>query len=361
LSTARKKGLTYRDAGVDIEAGDQMVDRIQKLCQSTYGPQVIGGVGGFAALFQLDGQMGLLARKMRNPVLVSSTDGVGTKLKVAFLTGVHDTVGIDLVAMSVNDMITTGATPLFFLDYFATGRLDPGVGEQVVKGIAAGCKQSRSALIGGETAELPGFYADGEYDLAGFAVGVVEKHKIIDGSHVEPGDVVLGMASTGLHSNGYSLARKVLIELSGWKLDEDVPEFGKTLGEELLTPTRIYVEPLLKLFTEYRVKKVVRALAHITGSGLPGNLPRVLPAGTAARVKKGSWPVPPVFTAIQRIGGVAEEEMYSTFNMGIGMCLICPEYFSRAIARRLRRLGVPTWPIGEVVERPSGAPDFEFA
>ena len=360
MSSSRKKGLTYRDAGVDIEAGDRMVDRIQKLCQSTYGPQVLAGVGGFAACYQLDGQLGLLAKRMRSPVLVSSTDGVGTKLKVAFLTGVHDTVGIDLVAMSDNDLITTGATPLFFLDYFATGRLDPGVGEQVVKGIVAGCKQARCALIGGETAELPGFYADGEYDLAGFVVGAVEKSKIIDGSHVEPGDVILGMASTGLHANGYSLARKVLLELSGWKLDEEVPEFGRTLARELLVPTRIYVEPLLKLFKEYRVKKVVKALAHITGSGLPGNVPRVLPARARARLHQGSWPVPPVFEAVRRIGAVAEEEMYRTFNMGIGMVLVCPEYYSRAIARRLRRLGVPTWPIGEVVER-QGGPDFEFA
>ena len=360
MAASRKKGLTYRDAGVDTAAGDRMVERIGKLCQSTYGPQVLGGVGGFAALFQLDGQRGLLSRKMRNPVLVSCTDGVGTKLKVAFLTGKHDTVGIDLVAMSVNDMITAGATPLFFLDYFATGRLEVGVGEQVVKGIAAGCRQSRCALIGGETAELPGFYADGEYDLAGFAVGVVDKRNIIDGSHVEPGDVILGLASTGLHSNGYSLARRVLIEMSDWKLDQEVPEFGKTLGAELLTPTRIYVEPLLKLFTEYKVKKVVKALAHITGSGLPGNVPRVLPAGTAARIHKGSWPVPAVFEVIRRIGGIAEEEMFATFNMGVGMTLICPEYYSQAIARRLRRLGVPTWRIGEIVERKDNR-DFEFA
>ena len=336
-----------------------MVERIGKLCQSTYGPQVLGGVGGFAGLFQLDGQLGLLSRRMRNPVLVSCTDGVGTKLKVAFMSGVHDTIGIDLVAMSVNDLITTGATPLFFLDYFATGRLDPGVGEQVVKGIVAGCKQARCALIGGETAELPGFYADGEYDLAGFAVGVVDKRKIIDGSHVEPGDVILGLASTGLHSNGYSLARKVLIEMSGWKLDEEVPEFGKTLAKEMLSPTRIYVEPLLKLFTEYRVKKVVKALAHITGSGLEGNVPRVLPAGSAARIHKGSWPIPPVFEAIRRVGGVAEDEMYRTFNMGVGMVLICPEYYSQAIARRLRRLGVPTWRIGEITEIQEGGA-FQF-
>jgi phosphoribosylformylglycinamidine cyclo-ligase len=350
LARAEGKGLTYRDAGVDIEAGDFLVQRIKGMCRSTYGPAVLTGIGGFAGAFQIDGQLGLLGKRLRSPVLVACTDGVGTKLKVAMAAGRHDTVGVDLVAMSVNDLVVTGATPLFFLDYFVTGKLDPAVGEQVVSGIVAGCKKARCALIGGETAEHPGCMPEGEYDLAGFAVGLVEKHKIIDGSRVEPGDVILGLASSGLHSNGYSLARKVLLEMSGWKLDTTVPEFGRTLAEEMLEPTRIYVDPLFKVFAEYKVKKVVKALAHITGGGLPGNVTRVLPAGCAARVVKGSWPVPPVFEAIGRIGGIEESEMYRTFNMGVGMVLVCPPYYSQAIARRLRRLRVPTWPIGEIVE-----------
>lgn len=351
MSGGFKKGLTYRDAGVDSVAGDELVERIKKLCRGTYGPAVLGGIGGFAGAFQLDGQMGLLGRRLRNPVLVACTDGVGTKLQVAMKMGKHDTIGIDLVAMSVNDMIVTGATPLFFLDYYACEKLDTDVGETIVKGIVAGCRKSRCALLGGETAEHPGCMPKGDYDLAGFAVGIVDKDSMIDGSKVEAGDVILGMASTGLHSNGYSLARKVLLERSGWDITTHVPEFGRTVGEEMLEPTRIYVEPLLKLFSEYKVKKVVKALAHITGGGLPGNVPRVIPEHLAARLHRGSWPVHPVFDAIRRIGCVEDVEMYDTFNMGLGMILICPEYFSQAIARRLRRLKIPTWMVGEVVDR----------
>ena len=264
MASSGKKRLTYRDAGVDIDAGEHMVKRIKKLCRSTYGPAVLTSVGGFAGAFQIDGQLGLLGKRLRNPVLVACTDGVGTKLQVVLAAGRHDTIGIDLVAMSVNDLIVTGASPLFFLDYFVTDKLDVDVGEQVVKGIAAGCKKADCALLGGETAEHPGCMPPGDYDLAGFAVGLVEKHKMIDGAKVEAGDVILGLASTGLHSNGYSLARKVLLEMSGWKLKDKIPEFGRTLAEEMLAPTRIYVQPLKKVFSEYRVKKVVKALAHIT-------------------------------------------------------------------------------------------------
>jgi phosphoribosylformylglycinamidine cyclo-ligase len=351
VTADKKKGLTYRDAGVDIGAGERLVKNIRKLCRSTYGPAVLTGIGGFAGAYQIDGQLGLLGKRLRSPVLVACTDGVGTKLQVALAVGRHDTIGIDLVAMSVNDLVVTGAAPLFFLDYFVTEKLDPGVGEQVVKGIVAGCKKARCALLGGETAEHPGCLPEGEYDLAGFAVGLVEKHKIIDGAKVEAGDVILGLASTGLHSNGYSLARKVLLEMSGWSVSSKVAEFGRTLGEEMLEPTRIYVEPLHKVFAEYRVKKVVKALAHVTGGGLPGNVPRVLPKGLAARLHKGSWPVPPVFEVVRRIGEIEEAEMYRTFNMGVGMVLVCPEYYSAAIARRLRRLRIPTWRIGEIVDR----------
>jgi phosphoribosylformylglycinamidine cyclo-ligase len=358
VSAKKKKGITYRDAGVDIDAGEQMVKRIKKLCRSTYGPAVLTGIGGFAGAFQIDGQLGLLGKRLRNPTLVACTDGVGTKLQVAMAVGKHDTIGIDLVAMSVNDLVVTGATPLFFLDYFVTEKLDPEVGEQVVKGIAAGCRKARCALLGGETAEHPGCMPPGEYDLAGFAVGLVEKHKIIDGSKVEAGDVILGLASSGMHSNGYSLARKVLLEISGWNVGSEVAEFGRTVGEELLEPTRIYVEPLHKVFAEYRVKKVVKALAHISGGGLQDNVPRVLPSGLAARLHKGSWPVPPVFEVLRRIGEIEEAEMFRTFNMGVGMVLVCPEYYSQAIARRLRRLKIPTWRIGEVVERQKQAVEF---
>ncbi|MHC4917618.1 MAG: phosphoribosylformylglycinamidine cyclo-ligase [Planctomycetota bacterium] len=358
MTAKKSKGLTYKDSGVDIAAGDRMVKRIKRLCRSTYGPAVLTGIGGFAGAFQIDGQLGLLGKRLRSPVLVACTDGVGTKLRVALAVGKHDTVGIDLVAMSVNDLVVTGATPLFFLDYFVTGKLDPQVGEQVVKGIVNGCKKARVALLGGETAEHPGCMPDDEYDLAGFAVGLVEKHKIIDGSRVEAGDVILGLASTGIHSNGFSLARKVLLEMSGWDVNSRVAEFGRTVGEELLEPTRIYVDALFKVFGEYRVKKVVKALAHVTGGGLVDNVPRVLPSGLAARIHRDAWTVPPVFEVIARIGEIEEPEMLHTFNMGVGMVLVCPEYYSQAIARRLRRLRIPTWRIGEVVERQKDAVEF---
>src|SRR6184192_4753188 len=291
------KGLTYRDSGVDIERGDALVERIKPLARRTARPEVLAGIGGFGGLFEVP-------QGYREPVLVVGTDGVGTKLKLAFLAGKHDTVGIDLVAMSVNDVVVCGAEPVVFLDYFATSRLDAAQAERVVAGIAEGCVRAGCALIGGETAELPGFYADGEYDLAGFCVGVVEKSRILDGSRVRAGDAVLGLASSGLHSNGYSLARKVF---------GDRPT-GELL-DLLLEPTRIYVKDCLAL----RAATDVHAFAHVTGGGLPGNLPRVLPAEHRALLRRGSWPVPEIFRRIQREGDIAEGEMLRTFNLGVGM------------------------------------------
>ena len=304
---------TYRDAGVDIDEGDRLVDLIKPLARPTMRPEVLAGIGGFGGLFALD------VKKYREPVLVSGTDGVGTKLKLAFLTGRHDTVGIDLVAMSVHDVAVTGAEPLFFLDYFATGKLRAEEAAQVVKGIAEGCRQAGCALIGGETAELPGFYADGEYDLAGFAVGVVERDRILDGRAVRPGDALLGVASTGLHSNGYSLARKVLLERHALS-DRPADLGGATVGEALLEPTRIYAKDILALLGQVQVN----AVAHITGGGLPGNAPRNLPDGTRAVIRAGSWPVPPIFGLIEREGAVPRDEMYRTFNMGLGLVIALP-------------------------------------
>src|SRR5438105_12353552 len=301
-------GLTYRDSGVDIDEGDALVERIKPHARRTMRPEVLAGIGGFGGLFEVP-------RRYDEPVLVVGTDGVGTKLKLAFLAGKHDTVGIDLVAMSVNDVVVCGAEPLVFLDYFATSRLKAAEAEQVIKGIAEGCARAGCSLIGGETAELPGFYQGGEYDLAGFCVGVVEKSRILDGAQVRAGDVVLGLASSGLHSNGFSLARKVLER-------ELTPE----LARDLLEPTRIYVKDCLAL----REAVQVHAFAHITGGGLPGNLPRVLPAEHRAVLKRGSWPVPEVFRKLQKAGNVTDGEMLRTFNLGVGMCAVV----SRADAAR---------------------------
>ncbi|MBE7465169.1 MAG: phosphoribosylformylglycinamidine cyclo-ligase [Planctomycetes bacterium] len=344
-----EKGLTYKEAGVDIRMGDQVAGAIGKLAQSTYGPEVIGGVGGFAGLFELGGEVKLFRGQYKDPVLVACTDGVGTKLKLAFLMNKHDTVGIDLVAMSVNDLIVQGAEPLFFLDYIGMGKKDPAVCEALVKGVVEGCHQARCALLGGETASLPDMYAPGEYDLAGFCVGVVERTKLIEGTKVTPGDVVIGVHSSGLHSNGYSLARKALLERAGMKLSDTPAELGgKTLGEVLLTPTLIYVDPVRQVLSRYTVKEIVKALANITGSGLPGNLPRTLPAGVVARVKKGSWPVPPIYGLIQRAGDVAESEMFDTFNMGVGLTLVCPEFNAKAIVGTLEQSGFPASLIGTI-------------
>jgi phosphoribosylformylglycinamidine cyclo-ligase len=310
--TEKKKGLTYADAGVDIDAGNKAVHLIKDTVRSTFRPEVLTGIGGFGGLFALNKD------KYREPVLVSGTDGVGTKLRVAMLTGKHDTVGIDAVAMCVNDILVQGAEPLFFLDYLAVGRLVPERVAAIVSGVAEGCRQAGCALIGGETAEMPGFYGPEEYDIAGFAVGIVERDKIIDGGSIIPGDVLIGLPSSGLHSNGYSLARKVLLELAGFGADTYIEELGQTVGEAMLQPTRIYVRAVLPLLERFEIK----GLAHITGGGLTENVPRILPAGTRAEIRLGSWPVPAVFDLIKARGAVADSEMLRTFNMGIGMVII---------------------------------------
>ena len=340
-----KKGLTYAQAGVSIEAGDELVRRIGPIARATKVPGVLAGVGGFSALFDLK------SRGFRQPVLVSSTDGVGTKLKIAFQTGIHDTIGIDLVAMGVNDILTQGAVPLFFLDYFVCGKLDVQITEAVVRGIAAGCRQAGCALIGGETAEHPGDFPKGEYDLAGFVVGVLEKKKIIDPTTIVPGDVLIGIPSSGLHSNGYSLARKVLLEHGGLKLSRRVPELGRKLGEELLEPTRIYAQLTKKLFGEFGIK----GAAHITGGGITGNLPRVLPTGRHAAIERKSWPVPPIFDLIQKIGAVAQAEMDATFNMGLGMILVVAKKDADRVGAVLKRMGERSFVIGEIRQGAKGA------
>ena len=331
--------ITYKDSGVDIEEGDRLVERIAPAARRTLRPEVMAGIGGFASLVALP-------QGYREPVLVSGTDGVGTKLKVAFLAGRHDTIGQDLVAMCINDVACTGAEPLFFLDYFGTGKLSADQAAQVVEGIAHGCELAGAALVGGETAELPGFYAPGEYDLAGFCVGVVERSEIVDGARVGPGDVVIGLPSTGLHSNGYSLARKVLLEVEGRSLDERPAALGgRTLGEVLLTPTRIYVRDLLDL---RRAGIDVRAMSHVTGGGLPGNLPRTLPAGTRAVLDARTWEIPPIFEMIRAGGEVPWEDMLRTFNLGIGFTLVVPAADEAKAIERLRGRGVDARRIGAI-------------
>ena len=329
--------LTYRDAGVDIDEGDRLVELIKPHARPTMRPEVMGGIGGFGGLFALD------MAKWREPVLVSGTDGVGTKLKVAFAAGRHDTIGIDLVAMCVNDIAVVGAEPLFFLDYYATGKLSADEASLVVKGIAEGCRQAGCALIGGETAELPGFYAKGEYDLAGFAVGCVERSRIVDGRSVAPGDVVIGVASSGLHSNGYSLARKALLDKH--PLDWSPPELsGRTLADALLEPTRIYAKDVLALLESVPAK----AFAHITGGGLPGNVPRTMPDGTKAVLEASRWPRPQLFDLIAREGGVPADEMYRTFNMGLGLVAIVASGDAEQAQAVLRGRGLDCWIVGAV-------------
>jgi phosphoribosylformylglycinamidine cyclo-ligase len=329
--------LTYRDAGVDIDAGDQLVENIKPFAKRTLRPEVLGGIGGFGALVEI-------SKKFKNPVLVSGTDGVGTKLKLAFHLNKHDTVGIDLVAMSVNDILVQGAEPLFFLDYFACGKLDVAVATEVIKGIAIGCEQAGCALIGGETAEMPSMYKEGEYDLAGFAVGVVEKEKIIDGGTIKPGDVVLGLASSGLHSNGYSLVRKIIERVNP---DLTANFDGRPLGDALLTPTRIYVKPLLKLMQALPVK----GLAHITGGGLTENIPRILADGLTARLNKDSWERPEIFNWLQQQGNVDEKEMHRVFNCGIGMVVVVALEHADIAMNELRAAGETVWQIGEISQR----------
>lgn len=334
--------LSYRDAGVDIDAGNSLVERIKPIVKQTQRAEVIGGLGGFGALFEIP------LDRYRKPVLVSGTDGVGTKLKLAMDMKKHDTIGIDLVAMCVNDLIVQGAEPLFFLDYYATGKLDIDNGVDIVKGIAEGCLQSGAALIGGETAEMPGMYQGEDYDLAGFCVGIVEKDEAIDGSKVKAGDTLIGIASSGPHSNGYSLIRKIL-EVSGASLNDT---FGdSTLGSALLTPTRIYIKPLLALFKELEV----HALSHITGGGLLENLPRVLPQNCAAKIDSASWQLPEIFQWLQEQGNIEQSEMYRTFNCGVGMALCVPtEQAEQAIAF-LKQQGEDAWKLGEIVTAEAGA------
>ena len=339
--------LTYREAGVDIEAGDEAVRRIAPLARATHRPEVLGGIGGFAGFVRVPAGY-------REPVLVSSTDGVGTKLKVAFLADRHDTVGVDLVAMSVNDVLAHGAEPLYFLDYIGTAHLDPARIETLVRGVADGCRDAGCALIGGETAELPGLYAPGEYDLAGFAVGVVERERIVDGRGVRPGDVVLGLASSGLHSNGYSLARRIVFDVLRLKIDSPFPGTPRTVADELLTPTRIYVRAVLALLREVEVG----GMAHITGGGVTGNLPRALPEGCRAVIRRGAWSVPSVFPTLAEAGGVAEAEMFATFNMGIGYALIVRAGDAERARRALVAAGETALAIGEVV---AGARGVELA
>ena len=339
LSTP-SKAFTYRDAGVDIDAGDALVENIKPFAKRTMRPEVMAGIGGFGAL------CGLPA-KYKEPILVSGTDGVGTKLKLAFELNRHDTIGIDLVAMSVNDILTQGAEPLFFLDYFACGKLDVATATDVVKGIATGCEQSGCALIGGETAEMPGMYPSGEYDLAGFAVGVVEKSKIINGSTIQAGDVVLGLASSGAHSNGYSLIRRIIAEK---KVDLTAKLDGRPLSEVILAPTRIYVKPVLQLMQSIDVK----GLAHITGGGIVDNVPRVLTEGLTAYIDGKSWPRPPLFTWLQEQGNVAEAEMLRVFNCGIGMVIIVAAADAESAAANLRAAGETVWPIGRIAARAPG-------
>jgi phosphoribosylformylglycinamidine cyclo-ligase len=336
------KGLSYRDAGVDIDAGDDLVDRIKPLAKKTMREGVLAGIGGFGALFEVP-------KRYKEPVLVAGTDGVGTKLRLAFEWNRHDTIGQDLVAMSVNDILVQGAEPLFFLDYFACGKLTVDTAATVVGGIAKGCELSGCALIGGETAEMPGMYPPGEYDLAGFAVGAVEKSKIITGNTIVPGDVVLAIASSGAHSNGYSLVRKI-IERSGAKPSDDLG--GRSLGDVVMAPTEIYVKPLLKLISEIDVK----GMAHITGGGLVDNVPRVLPENTQAVLHRDSWQMPELFRWLQMKGGVADAEMVRVFNCGIGMVVIVAPAQADAAIKSLSAQGLKAWTVGEVVERPKDAP-----
>ena len=353
-----RKGLTYKEAGVDIRAADEIAKRIGGMARATYGPEVMGNMGGFAGLFSIGGEVRMFRGQFSDPVLVACTDGVGTKLKIAFILDKHDTVGIDLVAMSVNDLVVQGAEPLFFLDYIAVAQKNPATIEALLKGIVDGCQQSRCALLGGETAELPDMYHPGEYDLAGFCVGVAERQKIISGEKIIPGDVIIGLRSSGLHSNGYSLARKALLERAGMDPKAHLDELGCTLGEELLRPTLIYAQAIREVRNHYKVKEIVKALANITGSGLPGNIPRTMPKGLVACLKKGSWPVPPIFKLIQEAGEVEEAEMFDTFNMGVGMTLICPEYNANAIRTTLQSAGCESDLVGviEAAQDPDAEP-----
>ncbi len=336
-----KKTLTYKDAGVDIDVTNRLVERIKSIAKTSFRSEVLTDIGGFSGLFSLDTQ------KYKKPVLTASTDGVGTKLKIAFMTNIHDTIGIDLVAMSVNDILAQGAEPLFFLDYVSTSTVEPKTLESVISGISRGCKEAGCALIGGEIAEMPSFYKEGEYDLAGFVVGVVDQDKIIDGLTIKIGDKVLGIASSGMHSNGYSLVRKIVFEKLNLDLNKKIEELGRNLGEELLEPTKIYVKPVLKIIEEFNV----HGISHITGGGLSENIPRILPSDCQAAIDKGSWEILPIFTLIQEKGNISEAEMLRTFNNGIGMVLIVPQEEAKDVISRLQGMQLKSYVIGEIVKR----------
>jgi phosphoribosylformylglycinamidine cyclo-ligase len=340
-----KESLTYASAGVNIEKASVFVDAIKKIASKTPRSGVMGEIGGFGGLFSLN------VADYKRPVLVSSTDGVGTKLKIAFMMDKHDTIGIDLVAMCVNDVAVQGAKPLFFLDYLAMGELNPQVAEQIVKGVAEGCCQAQCALIGGETAEMPGLYSKNEYDVAGFSVGIVDNDRIVDGSEIRVGHKLIGIASSGLHSNGYSLVRKICFDVLNLKVDSYVPEFGKTLGEELITPTKIYTEMILHLIKDLPI----HGLAHITGGGIDDNIVRVLPASTSVEIKAGSWEVPAIFSFLKQAGNVADLEMTRTFNNGIGMIAVVPDAAAQDVVERLAGMNEKAYVMGEVVQTKKGS------
>lgn len=332
--------LTYKDAGVDIDKADTFIKDVSPLIKKTFRKEVLTDIGSFSALFKLD------LNKFTDPVLVSGTDGVGTKLKIAFMLQKHDTIGIDLVAMCVNDVLTSGAEPLFFLDYLAVAALAPVTARDIIKGIAVGCTEAGCALIGGETAEMPGFYSNGEYDVAGFCVGAVNRPDIIDGSTIVEGDVVIGLASSGLHSNGYSLARKFFFEVKGYDVNKHIPELGKTIGDELLTPTKIYVKAVFALKSEIKIK----GMAHITGGGITGNLPRVLPDGLGASIDKSSWKAPKIFDIIGKSGLIGEDEMFKTFNMGIGYTIVAAQKDAEKAVNILNVFGQKASAIGRIIK-----------
>jgi phosphoribosylformylglycinamidine cyclo-ligase len=341
----------YAKAGVNIDKANKFITGIKPLVSSTFKRGVLTEIGGFAGLFAID------TTRYQNPVLVSSTDGVGTKLKIAFMSGIHDTIGIDLVAMCINDVIVCGAQPLFFLDYFATGKLEPEIAINVIKGIVEGCKMAGCSLIGGETAEMPGFYADNEYDLAGFAVGAVERDKIIDGSEISVDNVLIGLASSGIHSNGFSLVRKICFKDLGLSASDNIPELGdKSLGEVLLTPTRIYAATIAHLLKQHKINGMV----HITGGGFQDNIPRILPNSCKAVIDMGSWPIPPIFSFLEEKGSIGQEEMMRIFNYGIGMILIVPDTEAQDIIFQSRAVGENAFVIGRVEAKESGDPSVVF-
>ncbi len=333
------KPVSYSDAGVDIDAATRATDRIKELARATFNERTLSEIGSFGGMF--DGAFPHLAK----PVLVASADGVGTKLKIAFATGVHNTVGRDLVNHCVNDILVQGARPLFFLDYVATGKLSPEVVASVVEGVATGCRENGCVLLGGETAEMPGFYGEGEYDIAGFIVGVVDRLKIVDGKTIEPGDVLLALPSVGLHTNGYSLARKLFFEVAGYEPQTHLPELGMTAGEALLQPHTSYLRPLNELLD----RGVIKGLAHITGGGLTDNIPRILPEGTAVKIEQGSWPVLPIFELFRRLGNVSDREMFRTFNMGVGMVIVCSPVNAAIIKAHFEACGDAYYEIGKVI------------